>query len=66
MRTVEPSGLARSTMFASSSAFVIWPGTTMVAVMVWPGVAGRPARSPPEIWMFWLWIALLTSCIDRP
>ena len=58
---MEPSGLARSTMAPNCSGVDSWPGTTTVAVMVWPATSGWLPMAPADTCAFCAWMALAMS-----
>jgi hypothetical protein len=62
-RTVEPSGLARSTMAPNCSADVSWPLTTTCAEICWLPGLGRSPSVPDATCAFWLRIAVETSAV---
>ena len=64
-RTVEPSGLARSTMAPNSFGDESWPFTSTSADTFWPLVLGSAPMLPEATWAFWALIAFVTSSAVR-
>ena len=63
-RTVEPSALARSTMFSNWLIEDSWPITVTVAAIFWPVMLGRSPMAPLATWAFWLRMAAVTSSAE--
>ncbi len=65
-RTVEPSGLARTTIFSNSLTSVSRPWVWRVIWNCWSGVMGWEPMRPTAAWMFWPWMAEITSAGVSP
>ena len=64
-RTVEPSGLARSTMPPNSSGVPSWPFTSTRAATFWLARLGSAPMLPEATCAFWAVIAAFTSSAVR-
>ena len=60
-RTVEPSGLARMTIFSNSSVLVSRPCVLIVNWNCWSGFSGAAPIRPTAACTFWAWMARATS-----
>ncbi len=65
-RTVEPSGLARTTMPSNSLTSVSRPLVWRVIWNCWSSVIGWAPMRPTAAWTFWPWIAAMTSPGEMP
>ena len=61
-----PSVSARSVMLPNCSTVDNCPGTTTVAVVVWPCASGKSPMLPADTWAFCAEMAAFTSAGVRP